>query len=94
MLEREDRPKPDTHPVPTGNYVTKARNYVTVSPSRLGNFVTVHIEVTGESSSDLAAEATRLTNRLRDALLHIHPAAEPHPPARRPRVPGRRADPG
>ncbi|EFC80631.1 hypothetical protein FrEUN1fDRAFT_6232 [Parafrankia sp. EUN1f] len=26
--------------------------------------------------SDLAAEATRLTNRLRDALLHIHPAAE------------------
>ncbi|MEX5635470.1 IS110 family transposase [Parafrankia sp. FMc2] len=26
--------------------------------------------------SDLAAEAIRLTNRLRDALLHIHPAAE------------------
>ncbi|ONH54160.1 IS110 family transposase [Frankia sp. CcI49] len=26
--------------------------------------------------SDLAAESTRLTNRLRDALLHIHPAAE------------------
>lgn len=26
--------------------------------------------------SDLATEATRLTNRLRDALLHIHPAAE------------------
>ena len=25
---------------------------------------------------DLAAEATRLTNRLRDALLHIHPALE------------------
>jgi transposase len=25
---------------------------------------------------DLATEATRLTNRLRDALLHIHPAAE------------------
>ena len=26
--------------------------------------------------ADLAAEATRLTNRLRDALLHIHPALE------------------
>ena len=26
--------------------------------------------------ADLAAEATRLTNRLRDALLHVHPALE------------------
>lgn len=42
MLEREDQPKPDTHPVPTGNYVIRVGNYVTVSPSELGNFVTVH----------------------------------------------------
>ncbi|CAI7979063.1 hypothetical protein FRAHR75_570013 [Frankia sp. Hr75.2] len=42
VLEREDHSKPDTHPVPTGNYVIEVGNYVTVSPSRLGNFVTVH----------------------------------------------------
>ncbi|KDA41644.1 hypothetical protein CEDDRAFT_00849 [Frankia sp. CeD] len=43
MLQREDHPKPDTHPVPPGNYVIRLGNYVTVSPSRLRNYVIVHI---------------------------------------------------
>ncbi len=42
MLQREDHPKPDTHPVPPGNYVIRLGNYVTVSPSRLGNCLIVH----------------------------------------------------
>ncbi len=44
MLEQEDRPKPDTHPVPTGNYVIEVGNYVTVSPSQLRNSVIVHTD--------------------------------------------------
>jgi hypothetical protein len=43
VLEQEDHTKPDTHPVPPGNYVIRLGNYVTVNPSQLGNSVIVHI---------------------------------------------------
>jgi hypothetical protein len=29
----------DTHAIPMGNYVSEVRNYVSVSPSDLGNYV-------------------------------------------------------
>jgi len=29
----------DTHPIPMGNYVIEVGNYVIVSPSKLGNYV-------------------------------------------------------
>ena len=37
---------------------------------------TVELAVLAGYDADLAAEATRLTNRLHDALLHVHPALE------------------
>ena len=48
---------------------------------------------------DLAAQSTRLTNRLRDALLHVHPALErllgsPSRPPRRARAARRRRHAG
>jgi len=35
------------------------------------------VEVLAGYDADLAAGATRLTNRLHDALLHVHPALVP-----------------
>ncbi len=37
---------------------------------------TVELSVLAGYDADLAAESTRLTNRLHDALLHVHPALE------------------
>ena len=38
--------------------------------------ITVELSVLAGYDADLAAESTRLTNRLHDALLHVHPALE------------------
>jgi hypothetical protein len=38
--------------------------------------ITVELTVLAGYDADLAQEATRLTNRLHDALLHVHPALE------------------
>jgi hypothetical protein len=42
VLQREDHAKPDTHPVPHGNYVIGLGNYLTVNHSQLGNFLIAH----------------------------------------------------
>jgi hypothetical protein len=33
----------DTHTLPMGNYVIEVRNYVIISPSELGNYVSADI---------------------------------------------------
>jgi hypothetical protein len=47
VLQREDHAKPDTHPVPRGNYVIGLGNYLTADRSRLGNFLIVHTQPAG-----------------------------------------------
>jgi hypothetical protein len=39
LLVPEGQVHHDTHPIPTGNYVIEVGNYVSVSPSDLGNYV-------------------------------------------------------
>ncbi len=39
MLLRDGQVHHDTHPIPMGNYVIAVGNYVSVSPSDLGNYV-------------------------------------------------------
>ena len=46
MLLLDGQVHHDTHAIPKGNYVSAAGNYVSVSPSDLGNYVSADIQQT------------------------------------------------
>ena len=52
MLLRDGQVHHDTHPIPMGNYVIAVGNYVSVSPSDLGNYVSADTHESPEGSAN------------------------------------------
>ena len=65
----DDQVHPDTHAIPMGNYVIRVRNYVSASPSELGNYVSADTDCTCDISSSDNSNSPWLP---RDTRIYSH----------------------